>query len=751
MASADLSSRMESVVDDLWSEGFIAGKLFERSASARRYGNNGSLSIDLVKGTWHDHSGEVVAPDGTPGGGVYDLVCALLPGGQQAAVDWMIQKGHMEPREKANGAAAPQQGQNGEKFAGFMDHWPVAIFEYHDDRGKLAYEVLKMPKGTGGPAYMQRRPHPSGKGWIWGLQEGEYGKIPSGDWFKKKPDKKYGKVESFPAATRWLYRRDEVLKAKAEGRVICLTEGEKDAETVRSWGFTATTNAGGAKFWSDSFYDDLAGATVVLLPDNDDVGRQRATVRGAGLRDRAKEVRVLDLSLHWQGMPEKADVTDWKDQAGGDADKFALLIEKAPLWKPEDPPSKFGAFTWRDLDAPGADYDYIIDDWFTDRGRSVIGGPSQSGKSFFAIHTAMSVALGRKFFGHGVQRGGVIYQAGEGGHGIKKRFKAYRQHFEVPEDEDVPMVILPAKVDLFSREGDTEKLIEEIKAWEVTMSYPLRLIVIDTLATATIGADENSGKDMGQALSNIALIEERCRCHVALVHHMNADGKKLRGHTSIHANVDQVINISCDETKIRTAKLTKQKDDEDGLSIKFALKRIEVGTHPRTGRTVTSCAVVTVGEKEQYKAEQEKQGFVPTPVERKVLTRLFDAIEKHGQFVATAKDGPKEAVGKTVVSYENYRAAALERMVEIDDRKKATDKIRNDFERSKDKLLQYRVINFSAVKQGDASQAFIWWTGRPVKGFPHTFKKDPDGHEYVEHTLTERDQEAFGPDGELMF
>src|SRR5690606_5436133 len=109
---------------------------------------------------------------------------------------------------------------------------------------------------------MQRRKHPAGKGWIWGLQGGTYGQVKSGDWFKAKEGKHYKAEETFDDAVRWLYHRDEVLKAKAEGRTIFLCEGEKDVETLRAWGFVATTNAGGAKYWTEQFDDDLAGANV---------------------------------------------------------------------------------------------------------------------------------------------------------------------------------------------------------------------------------------------------------------------------------------------------------------------------------------------------------------------------------------------------------------------------------------------------------------------------------------------------------
>lgn len=709
MAADDFSKHMEAVAQRVLPEFLGDPNRALSSKTELRWGKNGSFSVDLIKGTWHDHEDQT-------GGGVLDLLQSYRGYTKAEALEWLQDEGFLERRERPNGAAAGSSPQG--KFAGFMDDWPVATFEYLDDRGRLAYEVLKFAK-TAPRRYMQRRKHPSGQGWIWGLQEGLYGKIKSGDWFKAKSGKHYETEEQFPDAERWLYRRDEVLKAKAEGKAIILVEGEKDVETLREWGFTATTNAGGAKYWQDSFDEDLAGADIVICGDNDDASRQRTLLRGASLKGKAKSVRVLDLAQHWPECPPKADVSDWRDQAGGTAEQFAALLKKATPWTPVRP-REFGAYYHDEIDGPGLEYDYLIDDLLTAHGRSVIGGPSGSGKSFLALHAAYCIARGQEFFGYHVQRGGVIYQAGEGGLGMKKRQKAYRKHFKVDDDEDIPLVVLPAKVDLFARDGDTDRLIEAIKAVRVTLSVPLRVVFIDTLATATIGADENSGKDMSVVLANIARIEESCGVHVCLVHHMNADGKKLRGHTSIHANVDTVLVVTVDEnTKIRSAKLAKQKDGEDGIRIPFTLASVEVGQNPKTSKPITSCVVLTVSEKDALKKEAEQMGFSVRPSEEKILIPLFKALKRYGKFVETDMDGPSDAIGKHVVDFQVYLEVAAEMDAGADDKTKAKDRLRKSFEANNKFLLKAGVIGFH--------RPYVWWTGKAIRGFPHTF---PEGSQY---------------------
>ena len=674
-----------------------------------RFGTNGSLSVDLKKACWRDHETE-------EGGGVLELIRAYKGLQGSEAWQWMENHGFVDPLDRD--ARGPRRQKDSEAIVpdvpDFMDPKPIAYFEYFDDKGVLAYQVIKFPK-TAKRRYMQRRPHAGG--WVWGLQHGEYGRSKKAKhWWKTKDDKVYDETVVLDDAVRWLYRRDEVMAAKNPGAtgVVFLMEGEKDVETMRSWGYIATTNAGGAKFWQDSFDQDLAGLDVIICNDNDDAGRQRASMRAATLRGKARRVRVLDISLHWPECPEKGDITDWKEQAGGDSARFSELIRHAVI--PDPPKSRFGAIGWNQLDLgkPGADY--LVDGLLTMNDTSIVGGASGSGKSFFTLHQGMCIARGTEFFGRQVRQGGVIYQAGVGGRGVIKRLLAQRIHFKIPEQEEIPFILLPAKVDLFSKEGDTAAFIEECKLHAMTMGYPLHLIVIDTLSKASAGAEENSGKDMGTILDNIDRIRNATGAHVQLVHHMNADGKKLRGHTSIRADVDQVITISNDETtKIKTAFMTKLKDDEDGGKIQFSLAQVKVAWDAERERDITSCVVLSVSEKEKLKKEQERQGITVNPTERRFLVEFFEAIDKYGSFVVDGRDGPVAARGKSIVTWDNYVEVAVSKMLAEDDVKKAKDRLRKAFNRMTDGLVKYGAIKLD--------KPYMWWTGRPIRGFPHTFPK----------------------------
>ncbi|WP_164743111.1 AAA family ATPase [Mesorhizobium sp. Z1-4] len=390
----------------------------------------------------------------------------------------------------------------------------------------------------------------------------------------------------------------------------------------------------------------------------------------------------------------------------------------------------FPAVPWGERGKPRKRLQYLVEDWISTTGASVVGGRSGCGKSFFALHLAMCVCRGVDFFGLAVRRAGVIYQAGEGGYGLYDREEAYARHFEVKDDEKVPFMLVPVPIDILTKDKkDVDNFIADVRGhseqMESKFGVPAGLIVIDTLKKAAPGIDEINGKDYAVVVANVYRIERETGCHVMLVHHTNAGGNKLRGNTSIRDDVDQVILIDHDkQTGIRDAVLDKIKDGEDGKKIRFTLISVPVRMEARsdgTDKEITSCAVVTVTEKDRLKKEQERQGFSVNPTERRILMNLFDAADRYGKFVASEADGPKAAIGRIVIGWDVYRDIALEKMPEVEDRKKARDQIRQEFKRAKDALLRYGIIG--------VSHPYMWWDGKPVRGFTRTFKRGQNADE----------------------
>jgi hypothetical protein len=79
--------------------------------------------------------------------------------------------------------------------------------------------------------------------------------------------------------------------------------------------FPATCCAGGAKKWRAEHAAFLRGANVLILPDNDDIGREHMNVVAASLQGIAASIRVLELP----DLPPKGDIIDWVSAGGKDA------------------------------------------------------------------------------------------------------------------------------------------------------------------------------------------------------------------------------------------------------------------------------------------------------------------------------------------------------------------------------------------------------------------------------------------------
>jgi hypothetical protein len=322
----------------------------------------------------------------------------------------------------------------------------------------------------------------------------------------------------------------------------------------------------------------------------------------------------------------------------------------------------------------------------------------------------------------------------------------------------LPFVLLTGALDLHTSDNDTIALIKEIEGWallyEKTHGVRLELVVIDTLAAATPGANENASEDMSRVLARCARISSQCRCHVMLVHHMNAAGSKPRGHSSLFANIDNAIEITMSDRtesggyradgseirrKVRTAKLTKQKDGECDLSWDFTLKQVVLG-RDMDGEPITSCVAVPVhGEADVAVAGKHSEqtsgpkAFRLTNQEGLIFRCILDAINEFGE--AAPRHLQLPASVSRVVSYEHVKSLLKRRMpLEEDDteegRKRHQDKLRTALKRARETLTKFQVIG--------VDNPYVWHTGKPVHGFPQTYAKD----------RKPKDTEPLGPPGD---
>ena len=118
-------------------------------------------------------------------------------------------------------------------------------------------------------------------------------------------------VSGMEKEERPVYRLHLVLKAIQEGKPIWLVEGEKCVEAIESLGMTATTLPDGAScHWTKSQIESMAGASVFILPDNDEPGEKYALEAIEKLASMAKVIKKVSLP-GLTDLGPKTDVVDW--------------------------------------------------------------------------------------------------------------------------------------------------------------------------------------------------------------------------------------------------------------------------------------------------------------------------------------------------------------------------------------------------------------------------------------------------------
>lgn len=221
---------------------------------------------------------------------------------------------------------------------------------------------------------------------------------------------------------------------------------------------------------------------------------------------------------------------------------------------------------------------------------AVLYGESNSGKTFFATALALCVAAGVPFFGRRVEQGGVLYLALEGGQGFRNRIAAWRERYDALT-APVHFVAVPSQVNLLHPDADTPRVIAAAIEAAAHMGAPIKLIVVDTLARAMAGGNENAPEDMGALVMNMDRIREATGATVLFIHHSGKDAAKgARGHSSLRAAIDTEIEVEASEGPVRRATVVKQRDMRKGDVFGFELEVVDLGPN-RHDEPVTTCLV----------------------------------------------------------------------------------------------------------------------------------------------------------------
>lgn len=204
------------------------------------------------------------------------------------------------------------------------------------------------------------------------------------------------------------------------------------------------------------------------------------------------------------------------------------------------------------IDSPGLDAiphpAPVVDGMLYRDGLAWLHGRPATCKSFVALDWAGCVATGLPWQDHETTRGPVLYLIAEGTAGLRKRVRAWEDHAGCPMEA----VFLPVPVQLLEA--------VDIAAFRalVTERGPA-LVVIDTQARCSVGADENSAREMGQLVQAADAIRAACHACVLLVHHEGRAGENMRGSSALDGAATSIFRTAREGNRV-TVENIRQRD-----------------------------------------------------------------------------------------------------------------------------------------------------------------------------------------------
>ncbi|RWQ89265.1 MAG: AAA family ATPase [Mesorhizobium sp.] len=198
----------------------------------------------------------------------------------------------------------------------------------------------------------------------------------------------------------------------------------------------------------------------------------------------------------------------------------------------------------------------------------IVGAPGV-GKSLLAPRLGYAVAQGQDIFGMRTRQGGVFYVAAEDEHGMRSRVTALKdQHGDADQ-----FVLVGGVSDLLVKGSAHLKAL-----CRAVQERRPSLIIIDTLAMAFPGLEENTAEGMGRVVATSRSLT-KWGAAVILIHHDTKDGQQglPRGHSLLNGALDVSLHLTKDGGIIR-GKLTKNRNGPCERDITFSIGTRPVGT-----------------------------------------------------------------------------------------------------------------------------------------------------------------------------
>lgn len=462
-------------------------------------------------------------------------------------------------------------------------------------------------------------------------------------------------------------------------QLIYVAEGEKCADLLNRRGLVAVSIEDGH---AETAAKMLPGRTWAVIPDNDKPGKARADRVIAALQKTGKAVLVPLPGLQHDGD----DIEQWL-AAGNTTARLHELVQDAQ--QAEIKTLLAGVTYSRNIKLSDRAR-YLIDEIVPAEGIGILYGASTEGKSFVAEDIAMSVARGRPFAdqfeveGQGL----VVYLAIEAPQIIRDRHLGHCQSLGI-NGADIAFVDRPLKL---ADPKSVEEFVAVLRAIEADTHLRVRLVIIDTLARAMPGLDEDAAKDAGLAVAGMEAIAKAIGAVVLAVHHTGKNKDNgMRGSSALQAAADFVIEVRDGALNLEKTKIGQKRQ---GFAT-FTIKPHVIGQDHK-GRDIDAGILEWVKQARAKKRERPTNSRQRQALE--VLENLINERRVVPQPVAGVPPGVAEAV-----EWKVWKDAC--------DAKGLFEGIKNDrtgMIRVRDSLERAGWIGFT--------KTHVWYIAQPLEG-----------------------------------
>lgn len=369
-------------------------------------------------------------------------------------------------------------------------------------------------------------------------------------------------------ARRVLYRLPELVAADP-AEPIYFVEGERKADKLAEWGFTATAIAFGAGSWRPEYARALARRTVIILPDHDQPGYKFAATVKAAIEAIGGKAYVLQLP----NLPPKGDVMDW---AGTAEDLQALtdetLAKRTDLASADENPAITATpFAWKNP-ATIPLRPWVYGRWLLRNTITAVVAPGGVGKSALMASTVLALATGRELLGKTVWGGPqrVWYWNLEDDHDeLSRQIHAAALRHGVSREDCGDRLFVDSGLDgstlciaVEDRDGFrilqpvVEALVAELRARKIDV------LIVDPFVSSH-GVSENDNGAIDAVAKEWARVAKRAGCSIVLVHHTRKlSGQKVTAEMSRGA----VALISAARTALVLNRMDSDEADRFGIT-----------------------------------------------------------------------------------------------------------------------------------------------------------------------------------------